>query len=261
MAKAIQLRGTPSIMKCFDSMEIPNWAWIYDRQIQHKSAGESLAESRSILEGFLKQLERSRSSAQYMLCFYEDIKDRKKIRISTEADFSYNVCLFDPEEYPEPGSVTRRESYQQLADSLAQTNAQIALLIKQREEEQEEDDESVSGRGSGLIGAIDKLLDNPKIQERLGEKIIGWVDSILSPTPPPAMQNKQIGAMGNVSGQPTGQPIKEITQEQYDKINAAVSILASIDPNLGDHLETIAKLAQEKPKKYSSLITMLNTFL
>lgn len=261
MAKAIQLRGTPAIMKAFDSLQIANWAIVYEKSILHKSAGESLEESRSTLEGFLKQLERSNTTAMYGLNFYEDIKDRKKIRISVEPDFAYNVTLFDQDEYPSQGMVTRREGYAQLSEGLAEVNARLALLVKAREEEEEEEEDGV-GQAPGWLGAVNKLLDNPKIQERIGEKIIGWVDSLLSPSTP-VMQNKQVGAIGNVGEQeqPGSEPITQITQDQYDKINKAVAILAGIDPHLGDHLETIAQLAKEKPKKYKGLITMLNTFI
>lgn len=67
-------------------------------------------------------------------------------------------------------------------------------------------------------------------------------------------QQQQLGSMGDI-------PQAQITQDQADKIQRSIAILAAVDPQLGDHLEQISNLAQKNPNKYRSLITMLNTFL
>lgn len=254
MGKAIQLRGTPAILKAFDSIAIANWALVYDRQILFKCAGEQLEESKSVLEGFIKQLEKSRTSAQYVLHFYEDIKDRKKIRISTESDFAYNIEIFDAEEYPEPNSVRRRDGYALITDRLDAIDAKLAL-----KDEEETDEEDTIGATPGWLGAVNKILDNPAVQKGLGDRLMQMLDSFLKPTQAPAMP-KQLGTIGG-TGQEASDAITQITQEQYDKIQTSVQILAGIDPQLGDHLEKIAQLAQINPKKYKSMIGMLQTFL
>lgn len=245
-------------MQAFNNCQIAAWALFCDRNLLHKHAGKDFSESQQLLQGLLKSMEKSNTIATYTLCLYEDVIDRKKIKASTEPDFRYNVTLFDQEEYPAPGSISRREGYARLEDRFDQIEAKLALLMDQPEDEDEEDTEAIGSKPSGLLGMLDRLLDNPRIQEKVGEKILGWIDTFTENMQP--MADKQIGAMGN-NGQPQAGPIREITQDQYDKINNSVAILAGIDPKLGDHLAAIAKLAQEKPVKYNSLIMMLNTFL
>lgn len=259
MARPVQFRNTAAIMQAFVNSDVKAWAVFSDKQLLSKAVGDTLEESRQILEGLLKSMEKSNTSAIYTLCLYEDIKERRKIKISTEPDFSYNFTLFDNDEYPAPGTVTRREGYARLEDKLETLQAQIALMVKGDEEE--DDDETVGKPASGWLGAIDKILDNPKVQEKLGEKLMGWFDQLLTSTPATMQSPKQIGAMGSTGDAAPPGPITEITQDQYDKINSSIAILASIDPQLGDHLAAIAKLAREKPQKYKNLITMLNTFL
>jgi hypothetical protein len=244
-------------MQAFVNCNVTAWAIFSDKQLLSKDAGSTLEESRQVLEGLLKSMERSNTSAIYTLCLYEDIKDRKKIKISTEPDFSYNFMLFDAEEYPAPGAVTRREGYRQILDEIDLLKAQLALKTKEEEEDSDET-EGVGERPGGIMGMIDKLLDNPRVQEKLGERMMTWFDTLLSPAPVNDVpMNKQIGAMGN-NGQ---EGLVQITQDQADKIQQSIAILAVVDPQLGDNLEKIAQLAQKNPKKYLSMIHMLNTFL
>lgn len=260
MGKAVQLRGTPNIMTAFDSLKITSCALFYESRCLFKSAGENLEDTRAILQGFLKKLEMSNTTAMYELRLYEDVKDKKKIKASTEADYAYNVMLFDPEEYPSNGMVTRREGYALVMQELQDIKAQMAIQ-KQEEEEEEDEPESVSGV-SNILGFFNKLLDNQEVQNKIGQLVTGWMDKLLLPAPAintfPMSTPHEAGAMGSVPGAP-GQAM--ITQEQALKIQSSIEILAGIDPQLGDHLEKIAQLAQKSPGKYKTMISMLNSFV
>jgi hypothetical protein len=262
MGKAVQLRGTPQILAAFDRIEIPTWALFYENKCLFKCVGESMSDSKATLEGFLKQLERSNTTAMYDLRFYEDLKDKKKIKAGLDPDYSYNVMLFDAEEYPSPGTVTRREGYAQILQRMDEFEARQAIRAKEEEEAEEEDEpEAVSGVSS-ILGFFNRLLDNPEVQNKLGQVFSGWIDNLVKPSNSLPMNNtpREIGAIGSAgSTQPAEQPM--ITKEQADKIQAAITILAGVDPELGDHLEAIAQIAQKKPAQYRSLITMLKTFV
>jgi len=260
MGKAVQLRGTPNIMTAFDSLEITSCALFYESRCLFKTAGESLDVTRAFLQGFLKKLEVSNTTAMYELRFYEDVKDRKKIKVSTEADYAYNVMLFDPEEYPSTGMVTRREGYALVLQELQDLKAQMAIQ-KQEAEEEDDEPEAVTGT-SNILGFFNKLLDNQEVQNKIGQLVTGWMDKLLLPAPAsntfPMTTSNEAGAMGSIPGA-QGQAM--ITQEQALKIQSSIEILAGIDPQLGDHLEKIAQLAQKSPGKYKTMISMLNSFV
>lgn len=258
MGKAVQLRGTPVILQAYDRIGIPTWALFYEQKCLFKCGGENLEESKAILRQFLQQLEQSNTSATYDLRFYEELKDKKKIKAGTEPDYSYNIVLFDPEEYPSPGALTRREGYATILQELQDVKAQLAL----RQKEEEDEEEEAVGSGPGWIGAVNKLLDNPDIQQKLGDRILGFLDNLLSKSinQLPMTTQREAGTIGSTGNPHTQTPVT-ITQEQYEKIQSSVQVLAGIDPQLGDHLEKIAQLAQKNPVRYKSLISMLNTFV
>ena len=261
MAKPTQFRGTPAMMKAFCNVKIAAWAVFYDKQLLHKFAGTSFQESEQELSQLLKGMEGSNTSATYTLCLYEGVKERKQIKPSTEPDFSYNFTLFDNDEYLSPGTVSRREGYALILDKLSTLETKVELQAAKDLEEQDDGKEEIGSVQTTALGAINKILDNPKVQQHIGDKFCDFIDNIFSTSKNPAMegQTKQLAAsMGDVQ---TNEPITQITQEQADKINNSVQILAGLDPNLGDNLERIANLAQKNPKKYRSLITMLNTFI
>jgi len=261
MASAIQYRGITSILQGFDEAEISTWAVVYNRQIIGRSAGKSQVESREELETFLKSIAKSNTTAQYTLNLYDGLKDKKKIRLTLEPDISANFVIYDSEDNPSPVYSGRRNMYADIVDRLDALDAKMALRTKAEEEDSDEED-GVGETGGGILGAINKILDNPRVQEDIGTWLIGLAKSIKISLPqltPPPM-TKEVAQMGN-TGQQLAEGEPAITQEQAEKIQRSVQILASLDPNLGDHLEKIALVAQQNPRKYNNLIGMLNTFL
>jgi len=259
MGKAVQFRGSPQLLKAFGNVQIPAWSVMYDRRVIHKYASTDFTESEDLLKQFLKGLEQSNSTAEYILNLYEDVTDRKKIKASLEPDYSYNFTLFNDEDYPSPGQISRSSGYAMLLDKFNQLEEKID------KKKEEEESEQIGATEPTWVQHINKLLENPKVQDKIGEitcsvieKVGAIVDGIISPTKTLPMFNRA-ASMGGVEEQPGA--IKEISQENFDKINKAVSILASIDAELGDNLMKIAELAQNNPKKYKSLTTMLKTFL
>jgi hypothetical protein len=80
-------------------------------------------------------------------------------------------------------------------------------------------------------------------------------DSQQNPTQPPQYQDMPV-----FMPQPAQPAQQEPTQEEINKCETALSILAQADPNLGDHLLKLAKIAQHQPETYQQLIQMLETF-
>jgi len=263
MAEAVQLRGTPVILAAFDRIDISTWALFYKRKCLYKCVGEDVADSKATLHGFLKQLEASNTSATYELGFYDGLKDKKKIRTIEEADYAYNVVLFHDEEYPAPGAVSRQTGYSLIMQEIADVKAQLALRQKEDEEEEEDEPEKVAGVGSRLLTFLDKLLDNPAVEQKIGQIASNFLENLVTPSKPITMheQPREMGAMGAVPDEVAEPGKTMITQEQALKIQRSIEILAAADPNLGDHLEKIAQVAQSNPKKYKNLILMLNSFI
>jgi hypothetical protein len=252
---AVQYKGISAILEGFDDAAISAWALLYNKQIIGKCAGLPVGESKEELAGLLKTLAKSNTTAQYTLCFYEDIKDKRKIRASTEPDLAKNVVIFDNEENPSPAYNSGRGFYSQVMDRLDIIDAKLA--VKPPAEEDDDDEEDTMGAAGGWLGAINKILDNPRVQERIGDKFMQFIDTLMSPSPPQKNSMQKPAAMGS----PGQTDVPQITQEQAEKIQASIEVLARIDPNLGDNLERIAQLAADNPKKYFNAIKMLNTFL
>lgn len=260
MAKAVQYRGTPKILMAFREQDVPNWALLLDGKILKKYAGEKMNDSTATLEAFLKSLEASGTTTTYELRLYEDLTDPKKIRPATDPDYAYNVTLFS-DEYQSSGQQSRTAGFDRLCDKIDNMELQIAMMKKEEEETEEAPPAEVSGLGGGFIGAINKMLDNPDVQQKLAERFFGFFDKLMSPAPAPIVpMTRQLGAIGS-PGDAAPPPITEITQEQMDKIQGAVNILAGLVPNLGDTLMLLAGSAQQDPKGFNKKIGLIKTFL
>lgn len=261
MALGVQYRGLPTVIEAVQNMKLSKWAIFYGKMLNMKCEDADWAASMQLLQDYLKNLSKSNTQSIYTMCLYED--DVKKIKSLTECDYSFNFTLFS-EDYLSEGQTSRREGYGRILDKLDEMekkNAALELKIAQFTEEEEEEEAP-----NTLESKIGALLDKPEVQNRLFALFDRISEPIINSVFPTT--KNLAAAMGNVTKQHPQlvdheQPVTTInlSQEQIDKVAAAVTILAAVDEKLGDHLMTLAELAKNNPKKYKSLIPMLNTFL
>jgi hypothetical protein len=253
MSKAVQLRGKNQVVKAFTNIGEKAWAIDYGRQQLHKCVGTDPQDAAAQLDDVLKIFQEANSQTSYTLRIFCEIDNVSKIKPSTEPDYSYNLTLFNDDDERSP-AMNRRDYYlEKMIDRLDQLEAKIAV----REEEDVGEQEGVGDLpltpAQTLINHLNKILDLPAVQNKIGEITCGFFDKLFKPGP---MNKATAGAIGSTPDQ----PITDISQADIEKINNAVQILAHIDPNLGDNLTMLATIAQNNPKKYQSLAGMLKTF-
>jgi hypothetical protein len=239
----VQFRGIPEVLKAYDNIKIVNWAVKYDKDLNMKYEGSGDSESRGMLQDYLDMLKGSRSESQYKLCFYDDLPKGGKIKPSTEPSFSFNFTIFNDESYPSE----RQAGYSAIMEKLNALETKFALL-KEEEEEPE--------RETGIMGFLSGIVEDPQVKSQLVSGLIG----LFKKSPVIPMESRPPQALGKIGAVET-EPQSVLDESQTLKLQAAIGILATVDPHLGDNLLKIAQVARTDKDKYGNLISLLNTLL
>lgn len=263
MAKGVQFRGIPAIMECFDNMNLSAWSLTYDKNIVCKYPSKqtsstpdgSLAESKAQLANILRGLQSGESYAVYTLHLYESIP-KAGIKPSTEPDYSYNFTLFARSEYE--GFNERMPSVVAMNEAKAATQKIIELEAKI---EALQNDDRETDAPSGIDGFLGALVTDERFKNKIQDFMFAFADKIFSGSPgqqkadvfpmPQVREPAKVGAVSDDS------PVL-IDQQQHEKLQQAINVLIRIDANLGDNLLKLADKARINPKKYESLVNMLN---
>jgi len=247
MAKSVQIYGSDSLITAAKNRGCSYWAIFQDKQFMFKREDNNIDSSMAFLEQVLECLDRSK--AIYTIRFYEPDDDGKKFKIkdTTPYDGSLNFVTSEPEEHESnmqrwEGSRAVGSTSGRMIDAINKLNEKIDTLSTPIEEE-EEKPETI---GSIALG----LLKNPEQLAQLiavGKSILGIPSVPVLPMPARA----GIGSTGadgssSAAGTVPKEEIKkpEPKEVEYERIAAAVDILAANDPKLADHLEKLAKISQ-----------------
>lgn len=260
MAKGIQFRGRQAIMATYDNMGIMAWALVYsEKNLVSKYPSKQLSsdvpnmdESRANLDQILKSMEASGGEAIHTLRLYEDIP-KGGIKLSTEADYSFNFILI----LPEDSYRARSQGYSEIMDRLEAIDRR--LQIAEAVEDSEDQD---SPEQSPILGFINGIVSDDRFKNKIQDLIFSFSDKLFSENKSANVvpMNKQIPSPASV-GKITDESPVLIDQDQHEKLQQAVNILIRIDPKLGDNLLKLAKSGATDPGKYSKLVAMLNTML
>lgn len=245
----VQLRGVNAIMNAYDNIKIVAWSVMYGKNVNMKYIGTDFVEAREALRIFLEQLRDSQTTAVYTLNIYEEIPKDKKIRASTEADYAFNFLVDDTEA---PRFQRYRDIDRQLQELMDKNTKLEARILAMQEED---DDDEPQGIGAIISG----LAKDPAVMDWIKTKALGLADKLFSKAGVvpgndakliPMNQAAKVGAITQ------DDPIL-INEEQQVKTQEAIEILARCDPNLGDNLLKIAKIAENDPGKYTMFSKML----
>jgi hypothetical protein len=244
--QGIQARGKTAIMRLYDNAHVIAWSVCYGKNVNMKYAGQDENDARNTLDAFLDQLEASESAAVYTLRLYEQLPKGAIIKYSTEPDYAFNFLIVEDE----PPRYGRNRD---LIDRITKLEAENNLLKNRIEAGGDDGDEEDRSLG----GIISGLLDDERIKTWIKEKAIGWADKMLSAPPinqanviPMNQGPAKVGAVKDTD------PYL-VNEEQQVKIQQAIETLARLDPNLGDNLLKIAKIAENDPVKYNMFSKML----
>lgn len=245
MASGIQFRGLTSLMAAYDNNKVIAWSVMYGKLVNAKYIGTNQHEAREALRIFLTQLRQSDTTAVYTLNLYEELPKGAKIKASTEPDLAYNFIITEDEA---PRHARYAEIVQTNQDLLNRITALEGKLAIADSDDDDEDDGSIGGIISGM-------LKDERVKTWLQNKALGLADKLFS-TPLPAKVLSMDSQAAKIGAVTADDPIL-INEEQQAKCNEALEILCRCDPNLGDNLLKIAKIAENDPGKYQMFSKML----
>jgi hypothetical protein len=239
-SKAVQFRGIKNVITAYTNKGVPAWGLFQGTQFLEKYEGKDITEGATLLQDYLEALDqRSNDTNTYTLCIYEDPAGGK-ITSATKYDASFNFRLLDTIE-----DHLQNKMSGVLESRMAGLEEKINSLLA--------DPEPIEPTAQEKIYiALGRILEVPQVQQVLGQKLIAIIDGVgntignIFPQAPPTYQRAAIGA--------TKAP--DVAAEN-EKLQQAVNILVTVDPQLGTNLLKLAEIAQADPSKYNLLVSML----
>jgi hypothetical protein len=237
-SKAVQFRGINNVIQAYENMDIGPWGLFQGSQFLMKYEGSDVDAGADLLKQYLNTLDlRSSDGNTYTLCIYDS--PGVKINNATKYDASFNFRLVDnfaDHQDSKIGSV-----YEQRLSGIEQS-------LKALTADPEPEELSAKDKFFGMVSTI---LEHPEVQRALAVKVVTIMDSLGDSITGIFKKPAQYApaAIGNVAPP---------AADENAKLQEAVTILVTVDNQLGTHLLQLAKIAQADPKKYNNLISMLN---
>lgn len=247
MAGSIQFFGRDAALSAFENSGADVWSFWQGGQLLCKGKGSEMLASfiDAIIEG-------GASNAIYTVKIYEDVDDPKKVKNNTPIDGSFNFRLNAPEMSMSGQSMTRYSNYSAL-------NQKIEELEKKLEGKEEDDDEEEKTIGK-VIGdvVIDAIQDPSKMMMWIDmfKNLFGNKTAASSPAPIRSIPYAPPAKVGNIQDPPAGQ---ELSQDQMQRVAAALDVLEKKDDRIADHLEKLARMAENNPQQFKFILSMLDT--
>ena len=248
-SSAVQFRGPKQVVEAYMVNDMAGWSiWPTARDMMFAYEGGDMDEGASLLRQTITRLREGGSEAAYTLKVYDDLKKNTKITTATPASRSFQFGLYELEGDDTPyqkrqlstmGALERRFE-------VMQDQFMTKVLRKMDEDEKREAEPEKPG---GLAGILNGFLDHPGVKEALISKVMGWVGNLMAPGSPRPVPAQVAGLEGESPA--------VVSPEQYKKLEQAISILAKADPEIGDHLLSLALIARDNPKKYAMALTFL----
>ncbi len=243
---AAQFRGVNSVLMAYENQKIAPFSVMWGKQFLFSYSGSDLEEGKQLLQQWLTVVSQDSpdATATYTLKVYDDLGKDEKIKAGTDYSASFNFKLADYDQYNNMGIPRRGETAAKVYE-LEQT----VLQLKQRLEEEEEEEEEKPG-AMGSIGAmLQGLLEHPEIKQAIAGKLVKLFDNIFTMQQPIG----QIAGPGETVTFAQAAPV----QDDLTRLNVAIGKLYAADPDLVNHLEVLATMAEKETAKFQMLITML----
>jgi hypothetical protein len=233
-SKAVQFRDVDSVVKMYESMEIPAFGIKQNSALNFKYQGSNIQEGSAMLCGFLNMLQDSESAAIYTLALYEDPGTR--ITEKTPVDLSWNFRLRD--------QVTGYMPGEQYAGGYGQLLNEIKVLKTQLQQLQAKEPESKLG----MIGEIMEMDAVQPLLMAIGNRIADWV----VPT------KTELKRVSGIPGIPEDPAVKEplVPWRDNPAIIDAIERLNLCVKDLPALLQQLADMAEKSPAKFGLYVAM-----
>lgn len=239
MGQPIVVRGIEGVVEAYRLNGVGPFAVCCGKMILFSSEdleNDEVETGGEQLRGFLTLIEKSGTEGKYILQMYR-LKEGEEIDSGTRFFRAFPFSLWTGEGSMQPYSRLKN-------DEIARLNARIEameLAAAERELETEEEDQGAMGKIGKVLNG---LMDMPQVRDAIGAFIVSKV-----------MPMTKLGKVAGLEGERGTQTV--LDEDQAAKAQAAINVLAQKDPQLGDHLTAIAKIATEDPARYSFLVGML----
>lgn len=242
IGRSVQFYGIEKALAAYENQAVPAWGLFQGGQFLSKYDGPDIDAGGQMLEQFLKAIEtgyNGNAHTTYTLCVYEGLKDGEKITSKTPFSGSFNFQLV---ERMQAHGVNMQSQAEQIGKIVADQLAAHGIGAVDEDEDEEP---------AGPWAMIGKLMEHPQIKDAIATRAIGFIDRLLGGGSPAGYQQPApapAAAMGAVA----------ISQEEIDRANQALQMLAGVDNEIGSHLMRLAEVATTDPAKYKNLISMLS---
>mgnify|MGYP003622934570 CR=1 FL=1 len=251
---AVQFRGIRQVKRAYEANDIAAWSMWQGPDLLFKYPTKpcdddelSMDEGGDLIGQAMEMLKEGGSEANYTLRVYSRLNG-KDIDSKTPYSNSFKFGLFDFNEEQSPYQHRATQTIGALQKRMDEMQGQILDKLMAH---LDGDDEEEPAKVGGVEGFLGSLLDNPQVQQMIMQKVSQWVNGFMAPAQPAAVA-------GIESGVETGTPVKgALSDDQIQKVNDAIQILAQCDPKLGDNLMKVAAIARDSPMKYKSFTFML----
>lgn len=241
MFDAVQFRGGDNVIKAYQQRQADTWAIFQKNCLITKGSDEEE------LKAFLSMLAEGGSRAVYTLKIYDDL-GTADIKDKTPADGSFSFILTNDTDGDLDNSLSQYSATNKRNKLFERLEAIEARL---NGADQDDEDNSLMGKIGQVLSDPDELMK----YVRAAKEIFGT--GTPQPTYTAAIGN---AAPKNEAMNYTQQP-QQPTEKDMQRLSDALDTLGKADPKIIDHLEKLAKLATDKPGKFKSLLTMLETFI
>jgi hypothetical protein len=228
--------GVPSVIAQYEGYDLPTWGVFQNKHFLR--AGDNAEDLRKYLESL------GDSVALYSLCLYDT--DPENVRKNTEYHYSFAFKLAENGAYA--GGVRMAGGYG--GDIVMQ---KIQGIMSERVGKILEDEMSGKKKDS-KPSILDELVDLLHDPDRL-VTIIAGVKNIFSSGPLPAGISGVEAPMRRAG---TIQQPTMPTENDLVRLQNAINILEQRDPKLVEHLEKLAKLAEDEPMLFKGVIGKLD---
>jgi hypothetical protein len=257
MAISIQFYGIDDVINAVEKSKCPAWAIFQGRQFMFKCELPTLDESTQLLKEILESL--AENSVIYTIKLYECSEgEARKIDEKTKCDAgSFNFKLTELEDLTQrreryiSGRIDRKNSFEERMLALEQ---KLDAVLKDDEPE-DEDEETLETAVIGMIQDPHKLMEFFQTLQQGQAMLMG--KNISPSSIGSVLQRGQIKE-GTRSGPAEAQPnLSQPTEQDIQRLHAALDTLGRNDPNIIANLEKLAILSQDKPGTYNMAVKML----
>jgi hypothetical protein len=234
----IQIIGRDAVLQRFEALNCDAWALYQGKQFIVGGTGSE------DLDQWLTSFEASGTTATYLLRVY----DCSEKPTSSTGNTDYVACM----------GFKLIDNYEGMgiaghSNSLMQRLGAVEKQLKERDSDNEEDKTDIGGIVMGYLEDPSKLA-----------QIAGIVKMFVAGTAPlpavagvPAAAPAAVQGIGAVTPGADSAPVTD-DETKLQRLAASLDILGAKDPQICEHLEKLAKLAQDDPGLFKAVISKLD---